>query len=388
MDTPIEESNLAHIGSDEDKAAKKAAAEIEMNWEGAGKSPGIQIWRVENTRDENDNPKFGINKWPKKKYGQFYTGDSYIVLETTADEEDGGFFWDIYFWIGSESTQDEYGVAAYKANELDDLLDDAPVQHRETQGYESPEFLDCFPKGIRYLEGGIDGGFRSVADEEPAEMPTRLFHLRKREGSKKVHMHQVKVSCSSLNEGDSFVLDTGYKVYTWFGEECSPFEKNKAAEIAHNLAHEADGVVPVVHDVEDSDEEFWGFLAGSKSDIKSADEVQDRDIPTADKLTIYRIYEERSFLKTEEVEPAMSSLKTGDVYLIDAGQTCFLWLGKESSKREQQEGMDLAQGQLKAMGRERNTQLVQVRQGKEKRNKAFKRAMTKSSKKLFSGFSF
>ena len=201
-------------------------------------------------------------------------------------------------------------------------------------------------------------------------------------------MHQVKVSCSSLNEGDSFVLDTGYKVYTWFGEECSPFEKNKAAEIAHNLAHEADGVVPVVHDVEDSDEEFWGFLAGSKSDIKSADEVQDRDIPTADKLTIYRIYEERSFLKTEEVEPAMSSLKTGDVYLIDAGQTCFLWLGKESSKREQQEGMDLAQGQLKAMGRERNTQLVQVRQGKEKRNKAFKRAMTKSSKKLFSGFSF
>ena len=54
-------------------------------------------------------------------------GDSYIILSTTEDEEDGSLLYDIFFWIGSESSQDEYGVAAYKANELDDLLGDAPV---------------------------------------------------------------------------------------------------------------------------------------------------------------------------------------------------------------------------------------------------------------------
>ena len=40
------------------------------------------------------------------------------VLLTTKDEESESLMWDVYFWIGSESSQDEYGVAAYKANEL------------------------------------------------------------------------------------------------------------------------------------------------------------------------------------------------------------------------------------------------------------------------------
>ena len=46
--------------------------------------------------------------------------------------------YDLHFWIGAESTQDEYGVAAYKTVELDDLLTgttgSSPVQHRQTMG--------------------------------------------------------------------------------------------------------------------------------------------------------------------------------------------------------------------------------------------------------------
>lgn len=384
MDTPIEESNLAHIGSDEDKAAKKAAASIEMHWEGAGESPGIQIWRVENKRDENGNPNFGINKWPEKLYGQFYNGDSYIVLETVEDEENGGFTWDIYFWIGSESSQDEYGVAAYKANELDDLLDDSPVQHRETEGYESPEFLACFPKGIRYLEGGVDSGFRSVEDAEDAvvQMPARMFHLRKREGERTVHMHQVKATCSSLNQGDAFVLDNNEKIYTWFGTDCSPFEKSKAAQIAHGLSMEGLGHVLVETDVQDDNEEFWEILGG-RGKIKSADEVQDRDLPSEDEVKMYHVREVNSFLEVTEVEFSKSSLVSDDVFLIDAGRTVFLWIGSKSSKREQQQAMEGAQEQLQAMGRDKNTSLVRVMEGKESKNRALKRIFKKSKSKFF-----
>ena len=96
MDTPIEESNLAHIGSDEDKAAREAAARCEVNWEGVGSEVGLEIWRVENARDENDNPKFGIKPWPKSKYGQFHRGDSYIVLQTTKDAGSESLLWDIF----------------------------------------------------------------------------------------------------------------------------------------------------------------------------------------------------------------------------------------------------------------------------------------------------
>ena len=42
--------------------------------------------------------------------GKFFNGDSFIVLHTRSagDEEDAAkLAWDIYFWLGSESTQDE-----------------------------------------------------------------------------------------------------------------------------------------------------------------------------------------------------------------------------------------------------------------------------------------
>lgn len=95
-DTPLEESNLANIGSVEDHAAREAAARCEVNWQGAGAEPGIQIWRVENRRDEADNPIFGIAPWPAARYGEFYNGDSYIVLQITKQADGNALQWGRY----------------------------------------------------------------------------------------------------------------------------------------------------------------------------------------------------------------------------------------------------------------------------------------------------
>ena len=38
--------------------------------------------------------------------------------------------------IGNESSQDEYGTAAYKMVESDDYVGGAAIQHREVQGHE------------------------------------------------------------------------------------------------------------------------------------------------------------------------------------------------------------------------------------------------------------
>ena len=51
--------------------------------------------------------------------GEFYMGDSYIILNTYKNEDEDELKYDLHFWIGKYSTQDEYGTAAYKTVELD-----------------------------------------------------------------------------------------------------------------------------------------------------------------------------------------------------------------------------------------------------------------------------
>lgn len=372
MDTPLEESNLAYIGSDEDTAAREAAARCEVDWEGAGTDVGVQVWRVENRRTDSDAPDFGINPWPKNLYGQFHRGDSYIVLETSKDA-DGSLFWDIYFWIGSESSQDEYGVAAYKANELDDLLGDAPVQHREVEGYESQEFLTCFSKiGIRYLEGGIDSGFRQVdADEGSLEFPTYLLHIRRKNNV--TCSFEVPLACASLNEGDTFLLDTGKEIYTWYGSECSPFEKSKAAALAHNIANGRHGVTNVTVDVDDENDAFWELLGG-KGEIKPATAVTDEVIPDEEKA-LYLFSHEGGKLIIQEVAVGAENLDGEKVCVLDNGSHVYVWIGNRSSKSEQEQAMLLVENYLKNHGRTKTTSVMRVKEGQEQRG-AFGKALT------------
>jgi hypothetical protein len=64
---------------------------------------------------------------PKEQYGQFYGGDSYIVLYAYKDPR-GKEAWLIYFWQGKASSNDEKGASALLAKELDDSMGGAPVQ--------------------------------------------------------------------------------------------------------------------------------------------------------------------------------------------------------------------------------------------------------------------
>ena len=125
---PWKESNLALIGSDLDHKIKAAAADKEKQWLGLGEGAGIKVWRVE---------QFKVIPWPKDNYGQFHKGDSYVVVNSYAKSNSSALCHDVHIWIGVESSQDEYGTAAYKMVEADESLGGAAVQHREIQGHES-----------------------------------------------------------------------------------------------------------------------------------------------------------------------------------------------------------------------------------------------------------
>lgn len=51
---------------------------------------------------------------------------------------------------GEKSSRDEQVACAMLATQLDNFLGGDPVQHRHVQGYESPEFMNLFPRGVSY----------------------------------------------------------------------------------------------------------------------------------------------------------------------------------------------------------------------------------------------
>jgi gelsolin len=125
---PWKESNLALIGSELDHKIKEAAAGGEVAWEGLGDAPGKRVWRIE---------AFQVVAWPEDQYGEFHTGDTYVVLNSYTRGTSDALYHDVHIWIGFESSQDEYGTAAYKMVECDEFLGGKAVQHREVQGHES-----------------------------------------------------------------------------------------------------------------------------------------------------------------------------------------------------------------------------------------------------------
>lgn len=328
----IASSNIALLGTKMDRDMKISSAETEPAWKNAGKKVGIQIWRIE---------KFKVVAWPQPNYGQFYSGDSYIILNTFKDPENPNKLkFDLHFWLGTSTSQDEAGTAAYKTVELDTLLGDAPVQHREVEGCESTLFCNYFKDngGIRLLEGGVESGFNHV---EPEKYRPRLLHLK---GRKNVRCQEVPLTADSLNSGDCYILDNGLTLYQWQGSSSSMQEKTRAAQTSRAMDDERKGRPSVVViDEKDNDipEEFWSLLGGQK-DI-STDAGGDADWETKDDKVLYQLSDAGNALEFNRIASGASvtkdKLDTKDVFIVDAGCHMYVWIGKLASAKEKKQAM-------------------------------------------------
>jgi gelsolin len=347
----LEDSNIAGYGSKDHKDLKVSAAKTEAAWKGAGQKPGLEIWRIE---------KFQVAHWPKDKYGSFFAGDSYIVLNTYKNPGSDALRYNVHFWLGAETSQDEMGTAAYKTVELDDLLGDLPVQYREVQGHESKEFLDLFKK-FTILKGGIDSAFNHI---KPTEYKPRLMHFK---GNKETcRVTETDLKASSLNDGDSFLLDLGLELIIWNGKTAGIHEKRKAQALTEALRDERNGkpVVKILDGLEDSDV-FWKTLGGKPSSIAPA---TSDDIKVDNTKILFQLSDATGELKITEVAKGTvkkSQLKSDDVFILDIGHTVYAWIGKGTTKKERAGAIKYATDYLKNKGRPAWTPVSRVLEGAE-----------------------
>jgi len=332
----ITQTNMALFGTDVEKEIKKHAAQGEPAWKTAGKTPGVQVWRVE---------KFQIKEWPHDKYGQFYDGDSYIVLYTYKKEDK--ILYDVHFWLGQYTSQDEAGTAAYKTVELDDYLGGLPVQYREVMGFESEKFLHLFPK-IIIQHGGVDSGFKHVEAEKYRQ---RLLHIK---GTiKQTVVREVPLTHESLNSGDVFILDAGMKLYQFQGRGSSGGEKAKAGQIARGIDDERGSKVEVIVLEEENEDKahakeledwkhFW-TACGGKHPIKKEAGV---DAAVKQIRQMFRVSDASGKLTFTEVPFKKSNLDENDVFVVSTGPVIYTWVGNKANTNEKRSAFQLAQNYL------------------------------------------
>ncbi|RZB55499.1 Villin-4 isoform D [Glycine soja] len=319
--------------------------DLDPAFKGAGQKAGLEIWRIEN---------FNPVPIPQSSYGKFFTGDSYVILKTTASKS-GALRHDIHYWLGKDTSQDEAGAAAIKTVELDASLGGWAVQYREVQGHETEKFLSYFKPCIIPQEGGAASGFKHV---EAEEHKTRLFVCKGK---------HITFARSSLNHDDIFILDTKSKIFQFNGSNSSIQERAKALEVVQYVKdtyHDGKCEIASIEDgklMADSESgEFWGCFGGFAPLPRRT--VSDDDKP-ADSHPPKLLCVDKG--KAEPIETdslTKEFLDTNKCYILDCGLEVFAWMGRNTSLDERKSASVAADELIRGTGRPKS-HIIRVIEG-------------------------
>jgi hypothetical protein len=282
---------------------------IEQTFLDLPETPTFNVWRIENFKPV-----------PWSDFGSFYSGDSYIVLSAVFVGSSQRVARDIYYWIGSKSTQDEYGAAAIKAVELDDRFRGEPTQHREVQYHESAGFLKLFDSygGVAYLDGGVASGFKEVDRSKGV----RLYQVK---GRRSPVLLQVPATGAALNQGDAFILTADAAIYLWIGATANLKEKQKAATVVDVLKNKFKGVPVTRLEGGEATPEFWALLGGPVAIPAAAGADEEAEVANVKKL--FKV-EGDAFTIVAEGAAVTPALLTGGLFVLLRGDLVLVFVGK------------------------------------------------------------
>ncbi|XP_006001649.1 gelsolin [Latimeria chalumnae] len=318
---------------------------VHQEFQNAGQGAGLMIWRIEN---------MDLKPVPKNLYGNFYTGDAYIILYTSSS-----FAYNIHMWLGSECSQDESGAAAILATQLDEYLGGKPRQYRERQNYESDVFHGYF-KGVKYQKGGVASGFKHVVTNDVNVK--RLLHVK---GRRVVRATEVEFTWSSFNKNDCFIIDAGANIYQWYGSGSNRMERIKSTQLAIGIRDTERMGRAKIYFVNDGEEPaVLTELLGPKPDIPEEaleDVAVERSLSKAAKLWV--VSDADGTMKTSEVASKnpfqQEMLLSTECYILDNGSNgkVFLWKGKQSNAKERKAALKTAEEFISMMNYLASTQV-------------------------------
>ncbi|XP_053328752.1 gelsolin isoform X2 [Spea bombifrons] len=316
------------------------AAQHGMVDNGTGKK---QIWRIESSE------KVPVDE---SLYGQFYGGDSYIILYHYSHGGKQGQI--IYTWQGADSTKDEITASAFLSAQLDEELGGGPVQVRVIQGKEPAHLLSLFGgKPLIVYKGGTsrEGGQTSDAD-------IRLFQVRA-SSSGFSRAIEVDAAASNLNSNDAFVLKTPSSAYLWIGQGSSEAEKRGGQELLNVLGASASEIAEG-----GETDDFWEALGG-KAPYRTSSRLKDKLNAHPPRLFACSNKTGRFIIEEVPGEITQDDLATDDVMLLDIWDQVFVWIGNDAHEEEKKEALSSAHKYIESdpAKRDKRTPVAVIKQG-------------------------
>lgn len=324
----------------------RLAAESQLVDDGTGK---LTVWRVEN---------FQLAEVPPKLQGVFFAGDCYVVKYTYS--AGGSEKCIVYYWLGQHSSQDEQGTAALKTVELDDQLGGAAVQVRVVQSKEPAHFLTIFDGRMIVLQGGKASAFDGEGAKD-TEIPKNFLLQVRGNDSHNTRATQVDLRAASLNTNDVFLLKNGGHTYIWCGKGSTGDEREMAKKIANSIAP---GEQEVIYEGQEKPD-FWEAIGGQE---EYANDKILADATDAMPARLFQCSNASGVFKAEEITNfSQTDLVSEDVMMLDAQNTIFVWVGRDSNKEERDKSVQTAMEYLKTdpSNRDESTVIVKIKQGYE-----------------------
>ncbi|KAK9879533.1 hypothetical protein WA026_006604 [Henosepilachna vigintioctopunctata] len=325
------------------------------------------IWKVED---------MSITALPKEQYGIFNDEDSYVIysasqngqptgVETVAKEiKTESLEYHVHFWLGSETTPNKSGVAAFKTVELDSILNGIATQHRETQDFESSRFKSYFKNGIRIIKSEIHGKLIPYP---------KLYRVKGKCCPVLTEIHDI--TWNSFNSSYVLILHTDKYLFLWVGRSSNATERIHAMKIAEelntssissNIVFVDDGYEKTMP--EEFKKEFNKIMPLEKRVVLP--DCQDKDdVSTERHIRLYKCSDNAGKYKVTEIKNgplAQKDLSSEGVFIIDQGIFgIWIWVGKKSTAKEKAEALRNARGFVKKKKYPSTTKVTRVVDGYE-----------------------
>lgn len=298
---------------------------------------------------------------PDERFGQFWSKNAYVVLYSYGAVDKSHI---IYFWLGSEASKTEMGTAAATALNLSKVYRGAS-QVRVVQGMEPTHFLKLFRDHSFIIHTGRDDPSKKQTGKSDA---TRMYQIR---GSELADTRTIEVPPLSayLTTADTFILIVPDKqTYILHGTNSCEYIRTVASTACTVLLKGNEEPVgePTVVKQGEEPEEFWAALDAKR---ESGESYPDAKNP----LWAGRMFAFTNKTGVVTAEPmwkfAQVDLAPSLMFLLDAWDTVFLWIGPKAKENEKKPALECAWDYAEVVAKrqpERGTvQALIVEQGKE-----------------------